>query len=129
MEPIVTGVTPVLPAADVNESLTWWTQICGFKEVFRWGTPPTYAGINRDEAYLHFAVIDDKAMPRTVGNQTMVRVAVKGIEAMYAEYQRRGGKVHPNGQLATKPWGSREFSAIDPNGVCVTFRESVEVKS
>jgi hypothetical protein len=42
---------------------------------------------------------------------------------MYAEYQRRGGKVHPNGPLQTKPWGTKEFGAIDPNGVCVTFQE------
>ena len=46
-----------------------------------------------------------------------------GIEAMYAEYQKRGGKVHPNGALQTKPWGTKEFGAIDPNGVCVTFQE------
>jgi uncharacterized glyoxalase superfamily protein PhnB len=53
----------------------------------------------------------------------MVRLGVKGIEAMYAEYQKRGGIVHPNGSLQTKPWGTKEFAAIDPNGVCVTFQE------
>ena len=53
----------------------------------------------------------------------MVRITVEGIDAYYAEYQQRGGKVHPNGKLEMKPWGSREFGAIDPNGVCVTFRE------
>jgi uncharacterized glyoxalase superfamily protein PhnB len=42
---------------------------------------------------------------------------------MYDEYQKRGGKVHPNGPLKTQPWGTREFAAIDPNGVCVTFQE------
>jgi uncharacterized glyoxalase superfamily protein PhnB len=67
--------------------------------------------------------MSDKALARTVGDQTMVRFAVKDIEAMYAEYQKRGGKVHPNGQLQTKPWGVKEFAAIDPNGVCVTFQE------
>jgi hypothetical protein len=56
-------------------------------------------------------------------DQTMVRIAVQGIEAMYAEYQKHGGKVHPNGALQTKPWGTKEFGAIDPNGVCVTFQE------
>jgi hypothetical protein len=25
--------------------------------------------------------------------------------------------------LQTKPWGTKEFGAIDPNGVCVTFQE------
>jgi uncharacterized glyoxalase superfamily protein PhnB len=123
MDTIIKGAIPVLPAADTSESLRWWMDVCGFKETFRDNTPPTYAGIHRDEAYLHIAAMTDKALARTVGDQTMVRLAVKGIEALYDEYQKRGGSVHPNGQLQTKPWGTKEFSAIDPNGVCVTFQE------
>ena len=113
----------VLPAADTTESLNWWTEICGFKETFRDATPPNYAGINRGDAYLHIAGMSDKELARKVGDQIMVRIAVRGIEAMYAEYQKQGRKVHPNGALQTKPWGTKEFGAIDPNGVCVTFQE------
>ena len=123
MEPILKSAIPVLPAADTAESLHWWTDVCGFKETFRDSTPPNYAGISRGEAYLHIAGMNDKALARKVGDQTMVRIAVKGIEALYAEFQKRGGKVHPNGPLQTKPWGTKEFGAIDPNGVCVTFQE------
>jgi uncharacterized glyoxalase superfamily protein PhnB len=123
MEPIVTGAIPVLPAADTAESLKWWTEICGFVEIFRDNTPPIYAGIKRGEAHLHIAGMNDKELARKVGDQTMVRISIKGIEDLYSEYQKRGGKVHPNGQLQTKPWGTREFATIDPNGVCVTFQE------
>lgn len=123
MEPIISHAIPVLPAADAAESLKWWTEICGFAETFRDGTPPNYVGINRGEAHLHICGMSDKALARTVGDQTMVRLRVKGIDAMHAEYLKRGGKVHPNGSLQTKPWGTREFGAIDPNGVCVTFQE------
>ena len=56
-------------------------------------------------------------------NRPMVRFAVAGIEDLYTEYQKRGGKVHPNGPLQRKPWGTKEFAAIDPSGVCVTFME------
>jgi hypothetical protein len=123
MDPTFQGAIPVLPAADVTESLRWWTEICGFTETFRDATPPHYAGINRGDACLHLAGMDDKLLARQVGDQTMVRLAVKGIEALYAEYQARDGQVHPNGALQTKPWGTKEFGAIDPNGVCVTFQE------
>lgn len=123
MEPIFKGAIPILPATDITESLNWWTEVCGFDEIFRDNTPPTYVGINRGEASLHLAGMDDKALARIVGHQTMVRFAVNGIEALYAEYQQRGGKVHPNGSLQTKPWGTKEFAAIDPTGVCVTFQE------
>ena len=121
----ITAAIPVLPAADTTESLRWWTEICGFEEVFRDNTPPSYVGIRRGDAQLHISGIDDKVFARKLGDQTMVRLAVKGIEALYAEYQQRGGKVHPNGHLQTKPWGTKEFGAIDPNGVCVTFQELV----
>ena len=123
MTATIKGAIPVLPAADVAESLKWWTEICGFTETFRDNTPPNYAGINRGDAYLHISGMQDKELARQVGEQTMVRIAVKGIEELYAEYQKRGGIVHPNGPLQTKPWGTKEFAAIDPNGVCVTFQE------
>ena len=123
MEPTVKKAIPVLPAAATAESLKWWTEVCGFKETFRDATPPNYAGINRGEAYLHVSQVSGTEMARKVGDQTMVRIVVQGIEAFYAEYQRRGGIVHPNGALQAKPWGTKEFAAIDPNGVCVTFQE------
>ena len=122
MEAIFKAAIPILPATDTAESLEWWIQICGFKETFRDNTPPNYAGISRGSAHLHIASMSDKKLARIVGEQTMVRVVVDGIEAMHSEYQKRGGT---GGQLQAKPWGTREFAALDPNGVCVTFLEWV----
>lgn len=114
---------PVLPAANVQASLDWWTQICAFQETFRDATPPTYAGITRDGASVHLAAVSCD-LARSVGEQTMVRFLVDDIDTLYTDYQQRGGTVHPNGALQTKPWGTREFAAIDPNGVCVAFQQS-----
>src|SRR3982074_2445035 len=91
---IIKGAIPVLPAADAAESLRWWTEVCGFKETFRDATPPTYAGINRGEAYLHIAGMSDKILARKVGDQTMVRLAAQAIAAPSPEYQHAGDKVH-----------------------------------
>lgn len=123
MDTIFKGAIPILPAADAAESLHWWTAVCGFTETFRDASPPNYAGIKRDDAYLHISRMSDAELARTVGDQTMVRIAVNGIEALYEEFQKRGGVVHLNGPLQTKPWGTKEFGTIDPNGVCVTFQE------
>jgi len=124
MEPIFKSAVPVIPSADCAASLRWWITICGFEETFRDNTPPNYAGIKRGEAQLHISAMTDKSLARQVGDQTMIRFAVSNITALYAEYQQRGGQVHPNGKLQTKPWGTIEFAATDPNGVCVTFQES-----
>ena len=123
MNTMINAAIPVLPAADALKSLDWWTGVCGFQETFRNATPPTYVGIRRDDVQLHISTVSDQKLARVIGDQTMVRFSVKGIEGVYAEYQKSGGTVHPNGPLQTKPWGTKEFSAIDPNGVCVTFQE------
>jgi uncharacterized glyoxalase superfamily protein PhnB len=117
----VKSATPVLPAADTLASLEWWTKICGFTEVFRDTTPPNYCGISRGGASLHLSHMRDPQLARTIGEQTMVRIMVDDPAAFYAEYQKRGGAVHPNGAPKATPWGSTEFACIDPNGVCVTF--------
>ena len=46
------AAVPVLPAADVQASLAWWTGACGFREVFCHGN---YAGIERDGVAVHLA--------------------------------------------------------------------------
>jgi hypothetical protein len=124
MEMTIKGAIPVLPAADVAQSLAWWTGPCGFEETFRDASPPRYAGIRRGDAYVHIAGMDDAQLARIVGDQVMVRFAVEGIDALCEEFLRRGGTLHPNCRgVETKPWGTKEFGAIDPNGVCVTFQE------
>ena len=114
----ITQAIPILPAINADESIAWWTGICGFTLAFRHGG---YAGLTRDGASLHLCEMSDSKLARTVGEQTMIRFAVDNIDAMYADYQQRGGIVHPNGPLQTKPWGTTEFATIDPCGVCVTF--------
>ena len=114
---------PVLPAGDVAESLRWWCEVCGFRETFRAGDPPSYAGVERGSVLLHLAAVTGAEVARVVGEQTMLRLRLAGIDAFHAEYRRRGGVVHPNGALGEEPWGGRAFGAIDPAGVCVTFSE------
>jgi len=114
---------PILPTPDVAASLAWWTTVCGFTQSFCYGTPPNYAGIERQGAQIHLTLFTDPALAKTVGEQTMVRLQVEDVAALYTEYQARGGTVHPNGGLQKKPWGTTEFAAIDPGGVCVTFQE------
>jgi len=36
--------------------------------------------------------MDDKTLARQIGDQTMVRIAVKGIEALYAEYRHAAAR-------------------------------------
>jgi uncharacterized glyoxalase superfamily protein PhnB len=122
----VTCVIAILPSADLEKSMAWWVAQCGFQERFRYGAPMFYAGIERGGASLHLNHFPDAALAKVVAEQTVVRLMVEDAEAMHAEFVERGGTVHPNGRLAVKPWGTKEFSTIDPAGVLVWFQQNVE---
>lgn len=51
---------PVLPAVDVAASLKWWTEICGFTEVFRHGDPASYGGLSRGPVSLHITSVEGR---------------------------------------------------------------------
>ena len=91
-----------------------------FVTIYETGTPTEMAIVKRDAVEIFLCKNDD----RYVAEQTSFRIQVQHVEALYAEYQAQG-VIHPNGQLATKPWGTQEFAILDPAGVCITFYEPV----
>ena len=47
------------------------------------------------------------------------------IDKFYEHIQFKNIKIHPNGNLETKPWNMKEFSLIDPDGTLLTFGEKI----
>lgn len=107
---------PVLPVGDLAEALAFWEDSLGFAASFRYGEPPTYAGVRRGPVEVHLCAVDDVSVAR----QTQVRIRVENIELLYREYFVRG-IVSPTGDLAFKPWGTREFGLYGPDGVAIVF--------
>lgn len=113
---------PILPAVDMTRALAFYTQKLGFKERFRDNDQaPKYVGIERDGIMLHLVEVTPAKTAKLVASQTMCRLLVDDVDALYAEFSQHDGVIHPNGKLALKPWGTREFGVLDPAGVCVTF--------
>ncbi len=112
------GATPLFPASDLEQAIEFYEKKLGFTCAFRSGEPADYAGVQRDTVEIHLFQSSD----RHLAEWTSCRIQVRNIEALYEEY-KASGVIHPNGQLATKPWGLKEFSIIDITGVCVTFFE------
>jgi catechol 2,3-dioxygenase-like lactoylglutathione lyase family enzyme len=107
---------PMLPARDVEATLVFYGAVLGFRRDFARGQPVEHAGMKRDGAEIHLYRCDDPAAFARAG----CRVRVDGIDALYARCVNRGA-VHPDGKLAEKSWGDREFAMVDPDGVVVTF--------
>ena len=110
------GITPLIPAPDVEAAIAFYTQKLGFTEMWRGGEPVKEAGVLRDAASVIFFECKDRA----IADMTSFRIRVNGIEAFY-ETCKAEGIVHPNGALSIKPWGTNEFAILDPSGVCITF--------
>lgn len=108
-------VVPKLPAANVKAALEFYRGKLGFVALFDYGD---YAAVRRDSVEIHLWECQDKH----IAENTACRIAVDGIEALYAEYQR-AGVIHPNGALEQKPWGRKEFVALDLDGNGLFFFE------
>jgi uncharacterized glyoxalase superfamily protein PhnB len=119
--PILGNISPLIPAGNNLEgAIAFYEQKLGFKCVHTEGDPMRMAIVKRDVAEL-FLVKNDYIR---LAEEIALRIYVTGIEQFYEEITSKGEEtIHPNGKLETKPWGMKEFVAIDPAGVCITFYE------
>lgn len=110
------GVSPLVPARDVEQAIAFYRDSLGFELDYRDAEPAQFAIVGRDAARLHLFASQD----RHLADWTSLRIGVDGIEALHARCLA-AGCVHPNGALGARPWGSVEFSIVDPSGVCIAF--------
>ena len=110
------GVSPLIPARDVEQAIAFYRDALGFALLYRDADPAQFAIVGHGGAQLHLFASQDQHL----ADWTSLRIDVDGIDALY-ERCRAHGCVHPNGLLGARPWGTREFSVIDPTGVCIAF--------
>ncbi len=101
---------PILLVRDVAATADFYRRVLGFKSDPGTETPE-YCVVWRDNAAVHFALGDH--FP------TGVRLFfwVKDVNALYADVMRRGATIAV--PIETRPYGVRDFSLADPNGVMV----------
>lgn len=109
---------PVLPSLDIDASVSFYKEKLGFSLAFQY---PDYAGVQRGPVQIHFWRCQDPAIPK----MTSCRINLRGVDALYEAAQQQG-VVHPNGSLSDKPWGFREFTALDLCGNAIVFAEARE---
>lgn len=114
--PHLLSATPVLASLDIARSVDFFCTKLGFTAMR--AEPGVYGIISRDGVQIHFWACAD----RSIAESTSCRVRVQGIEPLYAQVEPLG-IVHPHAPLAAKPWGTREFGILDPDGNLVTFAQ------
>lgn len=108
---------PLLLVPDVPATAAFYQRTLGFKSDPRTATPE-YTVVWRDNAAVHLAKGDDAP--------TGVRLFfwVKDVNALYEEVRKRGTAIAV--PIATRPYGVRDFSINDPNGVMVVLGQDWE---
>jgi catechol 2,3-dioxygenase-like lactoylglutathione lyase family enzyme len=115
-ETVFRGLTPLSPAKDPAAAVGFYVEKLGFRDHGN----ENVARVIRGNVEIMFYQTDDQHLV----DWTSFRIHVEHIEALFKEYQANH-VIHPNGDLETKPWGTKEFSIIDLDGVCITFFERI----
>lgn len=106
---------PVLHVPDVKATAAFYRDVLGFTWDFG---DDAYAVVWRDNSAIHLV--------RDAGQPTGVHLFqwVRDVDAYYREVIGRGAGVAS--ELTNQPYGIREFSVRDVNGVSVVFGQDIE---
>ena len=110
------SATPVLASLDIERSVEFFRSSLGFSKLH--AQQGVYGVVRRGAVSIHFWACAE----RHLAENTSCRVQVEGVEELFSECTALR-IVHPNAPLEAKPWGSKEFSILDPDGNLVTFAE------
>ena len=113
---------PVLPVKDVAATVEFYRTRLGFQVGFLYGDPPTHASVTRGEwsaraVRIQFTQTASKAVDSAAG-QIYIFVGAE-IDTLYAQYRKQG--VSMLKEIASQPWGMREFTIADNNGHQLRF--------
>ncbi len=106
---------PVLHVPDVTATAAFYRDVLGFTWDFGDGS---YAVVWRDNSAIHF--VRDEGGSRGVHLFQWVR----DVDAYYREIVERGAKTEDGPE--NRPYGVREFSVRDINGVQIVFGQDIE---
>jgi len=116
--PTLTGTSPVLPAPDIAATVQFYEQTLGFRPRVH---EEEFDILERDGVEIHFW----KCADVQIAANSRCRLTVKNVDAFY-ETCRAAGILHPDYPLERKPWGVREFVALDLNGCLLRILEREE---
>jgi len=115
------SLAPIIPAGgDADLAVEFYEKKLGFTTRYKEGSPTTMAIVQRGAVEILLIQNDDKHL----AENTTFRIRVDGVDQLYQDYRASG--VEKMTAVQIKPWGTKEFSVIDPAGVCIAFYESVK---
>lgn len=99
---------------DLSDAIDFYTQKLGFVLAFKWGEPPTFAGVNLDRTQIFL----DQAYPPNPSGCCLF-FNVDDVDALY-EFHRANG-VDVAQTIGDRPWHIRDYTVRDLNGYHIVF--------
>ncbi len=113
-------VSPVLVVSDVNASVAYFKDVLGFDVMFTFGEPTEYGATTRGDVQIH---LSKDYLGGRVGKGGCY-ISMLGVDAIYAELKAKGVTIVED--IATRPYGMRDFYIADPDGNTIGFGEPVQ---
>jgi hypothetical protein len=113
---MLTNICPKLPMRNKAQTIDFYINKLGFEQFG--GDFPDYLMIKKDAIEIHFFVhigLNPKE------NDGQVYIRTNAIDTLFQQWVMDKVSIHPNGHLAIKPWGTKEFSLLDPDHNLLTF--------
>lgn len=116
---MLTNIHPKLPMRDKSVTRDYYVNQLGFQEI---GDYESYLMVQKDQIEIHF--FEFKALdPKE--NYGQIYIRTDDIEGLYQSLLDHKIPIHPNGALASKPWGQKEFALLDPDSNLLTFGQNI----
>jgi len=117
----LTTIIPKLPMRDKTVTRNFYLQQLGFKDVGI-ANFDQYLILEKDGLQIHFFEFKTLNLNENYGQ---IYVRTNNVDLLFQSFLNNQVVIHPNGHLATKPWGQREFSILDPDNNLLTFGQSL----
>jgi hypothetical protein len=118
---MLTDIHPKLPMRNKEITKAYYLNQLGF-QLFGDGDFDDYLMVQKDHIQLHFFEFKELDPKENYGQ---VYIRTNDIDRLYQTFLDNKVAIHPNGNLATKPWGQREFSVLDPDNNLLTFGQGI----
>jgi catechol 2,3-dioxygenase-like lactoylglutathione lyase family enzyme len=118
---MLTAVNPKLPMRNKAATKAFYINSLGFQQM---GSEDYdgYLMLERDDIEIHFFEFSELDPAINYGG---VYIRTNDIDGLYRSLLDNGTPIHPNGPLAVKPWGQKEFAILDPDNNLLTFGQGL----
>ncbi|HEY1413026.1 MAG TPA: VOC family protein [Rhodopila sp.] len=115
---------PNVFVADFPTALAYYAEKLGFRPLFVYGDPPSYAQVARDEAILAIRHVDRPVIDHTAGEDLLSAfIEVSDVNALHTSLRAAGATIWQAPR--DEPWAMRSVIVSDPDGNLICFASNL----